>query len=303
VTCPPPGPCELPGTCNPKNGYCSYPQKSNEVACDDGNPCTPTSKCLDGVCAGEYKKCPALDSCQGDGVCDPSDGKCKNYPNLCTEVGATVQLGDSCNSPEREKACEDLGLYCVLEGPKDAESRPAVCCNEPCTDVCYSCAVPGSVGKCIPSPEGVDLRDECWPGDDCFMTCSGGDAPHCDKAKKGTQCAPPRCVDATHSRGAAICAEYGAACPESVIIDCGAYACNSVDGMCRGGCATADDCAPGFACDKGTCAKPPSVSYGQDASCALSPGSPAGPGRKSAMLALLGLAALAASIRGAGRRP
>jgi hypothetical protein len=146
-------------------------------------------------------------------------------------------------------------------------------------------------------PRGVDLRNDCWPGDDCFMTCSGpqvGKDPECVKAEAGTQCSPPRCVDESHSQGPAICADYGAVCPESVVADCGAYACNIVDGACRDACAVISDCAPGYVCQKGECAAPPPVSQGEDASCAFAP--PARSGAGGALIASV-VAALAAALR------
>src|SRR5262249_30282968 len=154
-----------------------------------------------------------------------------------------------------------------------------VCCATECPGPCRSCAVPGSAGTCVVSPMGVDLRNDCWPGDDCFKTCSGplpGEEPECVDAEKGTQCSPPRCVDESHSEGPALCPSYGAVCPESAVVDCGAFSCNPVDGTCRTACATVIDCAPGFVCQEGKCASPPPVSQGKDASCSFAPGSPEG---------------------------
>ncbi|WP_433928223.1 kelch repeat-containing protein [Sorangium cellulosum] len=302
IQCAPSGPCQLSGTCNPLNGACSYPHQPDGELCDDGDACTEASTCKRGVCvsSGPAKTCPAQDSCHGDGTCDPRDGKCKHYPDLCADPGTPVDFGSGCNTPEREAACEALGGVCVSEGHPGEAHPPRVCCRTDCQGSCRSCAVPGSAGRCVDEPKGMDLRKDCSKGDACLTTCSGpgpaGD-PHCIDAEQGTQCAPARCLDRSHSLGAALCPSYGAVCPESLSQDCSPFACNPVDGLCQTECAAVSDCAPDFACRQGKCVSPPPVAQGRAPSCAHAPTSPVG-SEDAGALATLVLLAVTSRRRG-----
>ncbi len=101
LVCPPPDQCHNPGTCVPQFGICSYPNKSNGTACNDGNPCTSNDKCQLGNCAGTQITCTPQDQCHTAGTCDPQTGLCSNPPKTngatCNDGNACTQ-GDTCQN-------------------------------------------------------------------------------------------------------------------------------------------------------------------------------------------------------------
>jgi len=74
VTCPPPGPCQLQGTCDPAQGGCQNPSLPDNTPCDDGSLCTLGESCQAGNClAGEFLTCDDGDPCTLDS-CDAQQG-------------------------------------------------------------------------------------------------------------------------------------------------------------------------------------------------------------------------------------
>jgi hypothetical protein len=47
--------CHISGICDPQSGVCSNPIASNGTTCNDGNACTQTDTCQNGVCTGVPK--------------------------------------------------------------------------------------------------------------------------------------------------------------------------------------------------------------------------------------------------------
>jgi hypothetical protein len=79
VVCPTPDQCHDAGTCNPANGLCSNPPKTNGTGCSDGNACTQTDTCQNGTCTGgNAVVCSAQDQCHNAGTCNPANGLCSN---------------------------------------------------------------------------------------------------------------------------------------------------------------------------------------------------------------------------------
>jgi hypothetical protein len=78
-TCDAADDCHEPGTCDPANGSCSNPVKTDGTSCQggagtcQGGACVPKSDGGD-LCSGVT--CSAADSCHEAGTCDPSTGKC-----------------------------------------------------------------------------------------------------------------------------------------------------------------------------------------------------------------------------------
>jgi MYXO-CTERM domain-containing protein len=69
--------CHVPGQCDPATGVCVNPAKPDTASCDDGDACTQTDTCQDGVCKGANPvECKAKDDCQGAGTCDSKTGIC-----------------------------------------------------------------------------------------------------------------------------------------------------------------------------------------------------------------------------------
>jgi hypothetical protein len=172
VVCSPVDQCHDTGVCNPKTGICSNPIKQNGAACDDGDACTQTDECQNGVCVGTNSiVCAALDQCHDPGTCDPKTGDCSNPPK---PDGSTCQSGDQtqtcqggvCCTPA---TCESLGVECgsVSDG-----------CNA--TLQCGSCTLGKACqeGQCICPTGSVMCGGFCEPGDCCtaqdcfFRQCS-----------------------------------------------------------------------------------------------------------------------------------
>ncbi len=81
VTCSvPPDQCHGLGSCHPLTGACVYPNVPVGTRCDDGDPATADTFCVEGVC-GEAGKCEGVtcvpsDQCHLAGGCDPASGLC-----------------------------------------------------------------------------------------------------------------------------------------------------------------------------------------------------------------------------------
>ncbi|KAF4693468.1 hypothetical protein FOZ60_010886 [Perkinsus olseni] len=84
ITCNPPNPCLLPGTCTPSTGDCIYPRKPTGSQCDDGRSSTINDVCVDGLCLGTPTdicqvngiNCRPPTECHNEGTCNPVDGTC-----------------------------------------------------------------------------------------------------------------------------------------------------------------------------------------------------------------------------------
>src|SRR5262249_35168445 len=64
LVCVPSDACHLAGACDPATGACSNPVQNDGALCDDGNACTQTDTCQNGVCSGSNDVvCPPPDAC------------------------------------------------------------------------------------------------------------------------------------------------------------------------------------------------------------------------------------------------
>lgn len=100
VTCTALDQCHDVGACNPANGQCSNPPKTNSSLCNDGNSCTQSDSCQNGTCTGLNPViCAASDSCHAAGTCNPADGTCSNpvLPDgsACND-GIVCTVADAC---------------------------------------------------------------------------------------------------------------------------------------------------------------------------------------------------------------
>src|SRR5262249_1397667 len=104
-------------------------------ACDDGNLCTQTDVCQNGLCERtDPISCLApTNQCQTSGQCNPSTGECS--PVQPKENGIPCDDGDMCTTQETCKAgeCEGEPVTCIC-----AECSPYACfgperaCMNPC---------------------------------------------------------------------------------------------------------------------------------------------------------------------------
>ncbi len=78
VVCTAQDQCHNAGTCDPATGTCSNPPAANGSACDDGNACTQSDTCQNGVCTEGNPV-----TCDASGTCDPQTGACPtNNPDI-----------------------------------------------------------------------------------------------------------------------------------------------------------------------------------------------------------------------------
>jgi hypothetical protein len=298
VTCPPADFCHEAGVCNPDTGQCSvgpiragtcfidgvcrypgdphpngpclycdptqsqtrYVFAADFSACDDGNPCTSSSVCLQGSCIGVAEPCPAPDQCHQPGVCDPATGTCTyadktdgtscDDGNACTSGDACAagvcKSGGGCDSPQ---VCADDGC-CTPDGYFPADG--ALCCSrivDSITGACVHLALGSSCDEdrncgaaldpaccngfcrdlstdplnCGACGHPIPAGAVCYQGD---LVCQDPESDYCDN--------PPRCVDF-----------------QVDLFNCGACGIKApTGGVCLNG---TPQCTPGFHEDNGLC--------------------------------------------------
>ena len=117
VTCAATDQCHEPGMCNPVDGTCGNPAKTNGTACDDGNGCTGTDTCQNGVCAGGSPVvCIAKDQCHTAGACDPTTGLCSEPAKA---DGTACDDGNACTKTDSCQAGVCAGSNLVVCAPLD----------------------------------------------------------------------------------------------------------------------------------------------------------------------------------------
>jgi hypothetical protein len=117
--------CRGAGVLDPNTCTCTFPPAPDGTACNDGNLCTRTDVCIQGVCVGrDNVVCMgATDQCKTQGTCDPATGVCNQGGNA--PDGTTCNDGDPCT---RVSTCQggkcvgfnyvltcDKGFICILD--------------------------------------------------------------------------------------------------------------------------------------------------------------------------------------------
>ncbi len=154
--------CHDAGTCDPTNGTCSNPTKTDGASCSDGNACTQTDQCVAGMCTGSSPVvCSALDQCHDAGTCDPASGVCTNPAKA---DGATCSDGSACTTSDSCQAGACVGASPVVCAPKDTCHDAGTC--DPGTGNCSNPA----------KTDGASCSDNlCLSGQTCTAgTCGGG---------------------------------------------------------------------------------------------------------------------------------
>ena len=161
-------------SCDDASGICAHVPA--DEACDDGDPCTKFSECIDGVCEGGGEVlCNDNNACTLDS-CTAFVG-CTHEPTLAScDDGDPCTVSDSCEGggcAGLPKTCDD-GNVCTTDSctkSGDCSNKDnKVACNDddPCTE-----ADKCSKGTC----KGVDL--DCDDGLACTNdVCLGGDCFH-----------------------------------------------------------------------------------------------------------------------------
>jgi hypothetical protein len=220
------GTCDGLGTCAhyDDDTVCSPPR------CDAAaNVAVMAAKCTGGTCpAPEMHSCAPFKGCSGS-ACAASCGSNAQC------VDGIVCRGGSCGK-------RGNGGPCSADGSCDSgHCAQGFCCNEACSGLCKSCALPGQQGTCADVPVGgADPGGECGVGD-CTSGCNGAGA--CRRDPAGTPCgAAASCAGTTRTTNQ--CTADGTCQP-------GTEVCAGATPLCTpGGCAAPQGKGPGEACVK-----------------------------------------------------
>ncbi|MCC6213633.1 MAG: hypothetical protein IT376_02105 [Polyangiaceae bacterium] len=178
-------------------------------------------------------------------------GACASFTSDCssdTECASGPCLaGRCCNAFSPGQACEGDHECPVEDGARCVDG---FCCNAACDGQCEACDVAGRIGFCAPvtgAPRGP--RAACAGGGEptCGSACDGVDPQACHAAPYGTRCGADVC-DGDALRPT-VCSGDGTCIAAREADPCAPYGCSS--DACRTSCATAADCAQGFACTEG----------------------------------------------------
>lgn len=207
--------------------------------------------------------------CNGAGTCTPSTSPCGEY--ACNSAGTACNA--KCTS-DIECAADSFCTTTSACAKKKGNGTPCaasrecgsgrcvdgVCCNEPCSGQCESCAIKGSEGTCTATLGAPQFgRTGCsTDGTSCAGKCDGVNRAACIYAQSTETCGSS-CETGKEVRRA--CDGKGA-CVESASKLCGAYGCDPIAGRCRETCGVDAECSDGYRCEAGACA--PRV----EASCA-----------------------------------
>jgi hypothetical protein len=170
--------CPQCQTCNQTTGLCD--PVVNGIGCDDGNACTQTDTCQNGVCVGSNPVvCNSPDECQNlPGTCNSANGQCA-YPNKATGTTCTTVACGQCDGTGTcASGCNAATQDCF-------NGSCATRCSDPTT--CSSCGgcsqlfgggpsycTSGLTGDCC---EGDPLT--CAPGRVCVNAPCHGNSGHC----------------------------------------------------------------------------------------------------------------------------
>ena len=289
--------CHAAGTCNPGNGTCSNPSKTDGTACDDTNANTTGDVCTTGTCAGVDHcvgvTCSALDQCHTAGTCiDHATGDCSNPAKadatpcndgtVCTQ-NDTCQSGSctgsnpvTCAAPGacQETATCDATLGCVYASKTAGTECSAAVCVSGGAQPAGLCD--GTSAGC-PATTPVDCGSYTCESGACSTTCTGCTAEaYCDQGS----CLPKHAQGGTCSTTANCLAGScidGVCCESTCTGQCEACDVSGHEGTCwpttgaphggRTACST-DTSSCGGVCDgtlRTSCTYP--TTSCRDASC------------------------------------
>ncbi len=236
VMCPAPDACHVVGVCDGATGMCSNPIKFDGTVCDDGDACTQSDICINGMCVGQTPVvCPAPDGCHDAPICNPMTGVCSNPAKI---DGASCDDGNPCSQTDTCMAGVCVGGNPVICAAKDSCHTAGLC--SPATGACSEPAKADGAS--------CDDGDACTQIDSCKAGVCTGATPVTCSAK-----------DACHDVG--VCEPMTGMCSDPFKVD--GFGCNDANE-----CTDADVCAMGSCvgkakpdgtpcslgtCEKGTC--------------------------------------------------
>lgn len=286
-----------PGSCvtaSCVDGYCVADPVSDMRPCDDADPCTVATRCLDGSCAdGQPISCADGNPCTWDS-CDQTTG-CEHTPS---EDGSTCDDTDPCTaldacqaaqcvgSPVETCACESEAdcaghedsnlcngtLRCVA-GHCTLDSKTVVIC--PPGGTCHLSACSPATGLCseLPEPNGTGCDDgnPCTLEDACDLGACVGTTQIC-ACTTGEDCKSMQQEGYDICQGPLVCND-GTCMPEvaqEIVCEdqtqdpCLTTACDPGTGICATVarpdgtvCDVDAPCVSEGSCQQGVCTAPP----------------------------------------------
>ena len=249
-----PGVCDDGTPCTYDNcvsGKCQHPTASGD--CSDGDACTESDACDNGVCKGAAK------------TCDDS--------NPCTDDSCDAKTG--CTAKANSQPCDDGDVCSLKDACADSQCVPgeAKVCNDdnPCTDdACDPKSGCTTTNNTLPCDDGT----LCTKADTCAKGACAGQAIACADGNPCTDDACDAKTGCTHEDNSADCSDanactIGDSCKAGVCLPGAATVCAD-DNPCttdscdpKSGCTTANNtlpcddgsvCTAGDVCAKGACA-------------------------------------------------
>lgn len=257
--------------------------------CTTTADCAENTYCVDGVCC-QSLACGACETCNGltPGSCtpifnQPDPDSCSAEQACSAKAECAASNGAACTAN-----AECASGFCV----------DGVCCDGACSGTCLACKASlkesnDRDGVCGAAKVGTDIRNQC---DTAAQTTCGFDGTcdgrgNCRMFEKGTTCDTAATCTGVSTASAKVCDGLGACSNSPEPVECKEYRCATGigcptscasddacsdgfkcrDGVCkvvRVGCASIEDCAPGFVCDfNGQCVTPPEIN--NDAGCSM----------------------------------
>ena len=229
--------CLKDGECDPASGECQYAELTGP-SCDDENPCTYDTKCINGDCQGKFDSgaCPCAtnedciefddgDLCNGQIHC--LDEFCSVVPDSvvvcsqpppgsCFEVACNPATGDCDENPLAPGGVCDDSNPCTGNDKCDGEGsctgepvgeEPCELDNDKCTDdVCEDgICTPGPAKACIGVDTGPCFDHICDPASG---TCKDAPLPNGAPCEDDDECTiGEQCYFTSCTGGVNICAD------------------------------------------------------------------------------------------------
>ncbi len=269
--------CHDAGTCDSATGVCTNPNKANNILCNDGNACTQTDVCTNGVCTGTLPiTCPPAGQCKTS-TCDAATGAC---------VVGSVADGTACNDGNACTATDTCQTgSCTGSDPKVCTASDQCHDAGTCNPVSGACSNPNKASGTACSDGSVCTQnDTCQSG-----TCAGGAAVTCPTSACHTAscdaalgCLETSLPDGTACNDGDLCTQTdkcnGGQCVGGNPKTCGvasqcqdAGVCDAATGMCvNPGKANGTPCNDGDACTLNDVCTAGACTAGSPVTCAAS---------------------------------
>ena len=270
VTCSASDQCHVAGTCDPGTGQCSNPSAANGTGCNDGNACTQTDTCQNGMCSGGNPVvCSAGGQCESAGTCDPASGQCSQSPvqdgTACSD-GNACTTGDSCQSGSctsgapvvctASDQCHVAGTCDPASGQcSNPNAADGTGCND--NDACTrsdTCKVGSCVGG---NPVVCTASDQCHVAGTCDSTsgqCSNPDVANGTGCNDGNACTQSdACQGGSCVGGSPVSCTASDQCHAAGVCDPSSGSCSNPTATNGTSCSDGDACTVGDTCQAGSC--------------------------------------------------